>query len=247
MIERERRGEVLVLRLAHGRANALDLELCEAIATAFEEASSDGDAIVLTGSGSIFSAGVDLVRLVREGEPYVREFLPALSRAVAAIVSCDRPVVAAINGHAIAGGCILAAACDLRLMADGGGRIGVPELHVGVPFPTLAIHVLRNALPLNRHREVLLTGATWPPAEALDRGLIDRVIAAGNLLDDAVAAAGGMGALEPRGFALTKGALLRSVRERLHEAETDDVLDRWTAPETLEAIRDYLDRTVRKK
>lgn len=247
MIEREDRDGVSVLRLAHGRASALDLELCEAITSAFDEVSASGAAIVLTGTGSIFSAGVDLVRLTGEGAAYVRAFLPALSRAVGAIVSSDRPVVAAINGHAIAGGCILAAACDLRLMADRGGRIGVPELLVGVPFPSIGITVLRAAIPLNRQREVLLTGGTWPAAEAIERGLIDRIVPPEELLDAAVASARLMGAIEPRAFALTKRTLLASVREQLNEPELDAVVEQWTSPATFDAIRAYLDRTVKRK
>src|SRR4051812_19623705 len=147
MIELTQHGEVAVLRMAHGKANVLDLEFCNALAARFEDyRQSPAKALVLTGSGRIFSAGVDLVRLVDEGAPYVRAFLPALNRAIETLFSVLKPVVAAVNGHAIAGGCILACAADQRLMARDSGRIGIPELLVGVPFPVVPLEVMRFAV-----------------------------------------------------------------------------------------------------
>src|SRR3984957_16035225 len=125
MLETEDRSGVTVLRLKHGKVNALDTELLRAI-TAAIGGLDPAAAVVLTGHGAAFSAGVDLKRIVDGGHPYVREFLPALTGPVLAVFNPPGPVVPAINGHAIAGGCVLAAACDVRLMA--GGRIGLSEL-----------------------------------------------------------------------------------------------------------------------
>ena len=105
MIERTSHGDIAVLRIQHGKANALDLELCQALTReleAFRQSSSH--ALVITGSNKIFSAGVDLLRVVDEGAPYVRAFLPAMNGAFETLFSLLKPVVAAVNGHAIAGG-----------------------------------------------------------------------------------------------------------------------------------------------
>src|SRR5262245_56968480 len=118
MIDTSEREGVRTLRINHGKAGALDLELCEALHAAFREADS-ARALVLTGTGRIFSAGVDLPRLLADGEPYTRRFLTALDACFRTLFELERPVVAAINGHAIAGGCILACACDARWMAEG--------------------------------------------------------------------------------------------------------------------------------
>ena len=96
-------------------------------------------AVIVTGSGSSFSAGVDLFRVIKDGPEYGRRFLPVLDDFLRAALTLPKPMVAAINGHAIAGGCILAAACDHRIMTEGNGRIGIPELAVGVPFPALPL------------------------------------------------------------------------------------------------------------
>src|SRR5262245_34195705 len=117
MIELSQRGGVAVMTLAQGKANTLDVALCRDLVRRFAEVSvSAASAVVLTGQGRIFSAGVDLIRAAEGGATYLREFLPELSKAFAAVFFHPAPVVAAINGHAIAGGCVLACAADRRLM-----------------------------------------------------------------------------------------------------------------------------------
>ncbi len=103
MIEASEREGVALLRLADGKANAMSLDFCDAVTARFAAVSS-ARAVVLTGTGAIFSAGVDLVRLLEGGAPYIRKFLPALSTMLVTVFSHPGPVVAAINGHAIAGG-----------------------------------------------------------------------------------------------------------------------------------------------
>ena len=134
MIERCQHEGILTLRLAHGKASALDVELLDAFLQELDGVAEDVRAVILTGSGSIFSAGVDLFRLTQEGADYARHFLPLLSRFVRTLFAFPLPVVAAANGHAIAGGGVIVLAADARLMAEGAGRIGVPELLVGCPF-----------------------------------------------------------------------------------------------------------------
>src|SRR6516225_889809 len=167
MIARSQHKGVLTLRLAHGKASALDVELLDALLHELDGVGEDVCALILTGTGSIFSAGVDLFRLTREGADYARRFLPLLSRFVRTLFTFPRPVVAAVNGHAIAGGCVIVLACDVRLMAEGAGRIGVPELLVGVPFPAAPLEVVRFAVPQNKVQSLLYTGRTLPPQEAL--------------------------------------------------------------------------------
>ena len=146
MIEVSHQDSIAILRMANGRANAMSLEFCELLSARFEElATSSAHAIVITGTRKIFSAGVDLVRLLDGGPTYIRKFLPALCGMFVSVFSCPKPVVAAINGHAIGGGCVLACAADRRLMAQDGGRIGVTELLVGVPFPSIAMEIMRCA------------------------------------------------------------------------------------------------------
>jgi enoyl-CoA hydratase len=237
LIEREERDGIVTLRLAHGKASAMDVELMEALIGAFETA-SDARAIVLTGTGSIFSAGVDLFRLTNEGAPYVERFFPLLRDCIQMLFELPVPVVAAANGHAIAGGCILVCACDYRLMADGNGRIGVPELLVGVPFPEAALKVMQFAVP--NVAPLVITGKTLLPREALDARMIDEVVDPASLLERAHAVASQLAAIPRQSFRLTK-RMLRGLG-----ADDAAGMKVWTDPAIHQHIKEYLARTVRK-
>jgi enoyl-CoA hydratase len=250
MLRTEMRGDIAVLRMEHGKVNALDFELLEELTARLDELeSSAAAAMVLTGSGSTFSAGVDLFRLLDGGQGYLERFLPALTGAFLRLFTFPRPAVAAVNGHAIAGGCILALACDHRILAEGSGRIGVTELQVGVAFPALALEIVRAALPPHHAQEAIATGRTYPVAEALRRGFADELAAPEDVLDRACAIAAELGAIPPRTFALTKRQLRRHTLERVQDlADLDpEVAEIWRAEPTQRTIRAYLERTIRKR
>jgi enoyl-CoA hydratase/carnithine racemase len=250
MIESKIVEGVAVLTMTHGKANALDIEFCNALAARFDDLRrSDAKAIVLTGKGKIFSAGVDLKRLSAGGAEYTRRFLPTLHRLYEAVFFHPKPVVAAVNGHAIAGGCVLACCADRRLMARDAGRIGVTEILVGVPFPALAFEVVRFAVPPRYLPEFTLSGATYATDEALRRGWVDEVAEPGELLEDAIVVARELSLLSPAAFAQTKLQIRQPVTERLTKSgqATDKVVtDIWAAPATLDYIRDYVARTLTK-
>jgi enoyl-CoA hydratase len=236
--------------LRTARPTALDIELCEAVAAQFDALrNTTAQAVVLTGQGRMFSAGVDLIRLGEGGAPYVRRFLPALHRMFEAVFFHPKPVVAAINGHAIAGGCVLASCADRRIGAREAGRMGVTELLVGVPFPALAFEVMRFATPPAFFAETILSGATYPSEVALARRMIDEMVEPAELLDRAIAAAHTLAALSPEAFAQTKQQLRQPAADALerHGQRVDTVaMDIWTAPETLARVRDYVARTLKK-
>ena len=246
MIETSEQAGVAVLRMADGKVNAMSIDFCAAVTTTFEQI-LPARAVVLTGSGRIFSAGVDLLRLLDGGPDYIRQFLPALSTMLAAVFTHPKPVVAAINGHAVAGGCVLACAADRRIMARDAGRIGVTELLVGVPFPAAAMEIMRRATAPQYFEDAILSGATYNPPEAVARGLVHDIVDPHELLDRAIDAANTLAALSPPAFAITKRQTRGPAVERLQRADVDADIDRiWTAPDTLARIRDYVSRTLRK-
>ena len=251
MIRRERRGDVTWLRLEHGKANALDVELLVALADAFaKEATDSSRALVVTGTGTIFCAGVDLRRLLAEPPAYLDRFLPALDRAFQTLLFLPKPVVAAVNGHAIAGGCVLVCACDRRLAARGAGRMGVTELLVGLPFPAAAMEALRAVLPPLRLAEAVLTGRTWPFEEAASIGFVDEVVAAERLAERAQAEAEALAAIPAESFALTKRHLRQPLREALDaDGATIDaeVARLWAAPEARATLAAYVARTLDRR
>ncbi len=248
MIVRNDRGGVAVLRMEHGRANALDVELSAGLVQALHDA-SDAKAIVLTGTGSIFCAGVDLVRLTSGGAEYAETFLPALDGALRALFTFPRPVIAAMNGHAIAGGCILAAACDHRVMARGDGRVGVAELLVGVPFPPLALELMRARLTFSAFQEAVLTGRVYGTESALARGFVDELVDPPALLDRAVEVAAQMGSVPAATFAVTKRMISLPIQEAVAMSEGafgDEVSGVWTSGVALGAVKAYVAKTLKK-
>jgi len=247
----ERRGALALLRLEHGKVNAIDVELLDALGTRLDEIeAASARAVVLTGMGSTFSAGVDLWRVLDEGRPYLERFVPLLRESLTRLFAFPRPVVAAVNGHAIAGGCVLACACDHRIMATGDARIGVPELRVGVPFPGIALEIMRVAAPVRLFNSLVYRGETLTPEKARQDGLIEEVVPEAALLERACQVAEELAAIPAETFAITKrqyrGPAL--ARAELHAEESDVlVASTWASDEVMAAIRSHMERAVGKR
>jgi enoyl-CoA hydratase len=245
MLELHEHGSVTVVRMAHGKVNALDVELLQAIAGAFGSL-EPGRAVVFTGAGRAFSAGVDLKRIADGGLDYVRVFRPSLSAAVKAVFDHGGPVVAAVNGHAIAGGCVLAAACDLRLMS--GGTIGLSEMRVGVPFPAVPLEVMRHVMG-PAVRRLVWNAELLGPAEALAAGLVDEVTAPEELDGAALAAAERLARIPADVYAYTKRQLQGPARDRLasvSQADDDASTQMWASPAVLAAIDGFMSALKQK-
>src|SRR5262249_21384664 len=145
MINTERVGDTIIIRLDHGKVNALDVELLVALREELDSLqASTASAIVLASARQVFCAGVDLVRGINEPPSYADPLVHAITTTLGALFAYPVPTVAAINGAAIAGGCVLACACDYRLIVAG-AQIGVTDLVVGVPFPSAALAVVQYA------------------------------------------------------------------------------------------------------
>lgn len=208
MIRTDLTDRVAILHLDHPPVNALDAAHCTELAAAFVDAQrrSDVKGVVLTGAGRCFCAGVNLDAL---SEATVRDFerLPGvLSELTVTLMRFEKPYVAAINGAAIAGGCVIAAAADLRLMAR--GRIGVSELRAGAPLPRPAYEVLRSSVGTAVARRMIYSGRAFTPLEAVEIGLVDEVVEVAELLDAAIRRVEELAsAIPPRAFAYTKRQL----------------------------------------
>ncbi len=250
MIHRQDHESLAVLRIEHGKANAVDVQLFEELGAELDRLEQDeARAIVLTGTGRIFSAGVDLFQVLDGGKDYLDRFLPVLSSTLERLFCFPKPVVAAINGHALAGGCVLACACDRRIMAEGKGKIGVTELAVGVPFPAAALEVFRRLLPTPKAEELIYGGRMLNPKEAQTLGLVDELAPEDELLARAEAAARALAKVPAGTFALTKTQLRQHCLGRIRalEATEEEIRQMWARPEMLATIRAFLDKTVGKK
>jgi enoyl-CoA hydratase len=176
MIQIRRHQDILTLELARGRGNSLSIEFLRAIDSALEEAARERPrGLVVTAGGRTFCAGFDLQAALSLDRRGMRELLGALYDVVRAIFAFPRPVVAALNGHTIAGGAILSLACDIRMMSGGEGRWGLNEIALGISVPGFAVEVARYALPRPVLERVLYAGRLYPGYKAFDMGILDLV------------------------------------------------------------------------
>lgn len=250
MIRLEDRDGVAVLQIDHGKVNAIDVELLGSISSELTRLQKEAPrAVVLTGTGDNFSAGLDLLRVIDEGPDYLRSLLPRLNRALQHLFTFPRPVLAAINGHAIAGGFILACACDHRIMVEGSGKLGVTELPVGVPFPFTALEMVRTVAGDRRTRQLVFGGRLFSAAEGEALGLVDALVEPGRLVERTLEVAERWGSMPPAAFELSKRQLQQPTLHRLtgdgpaHDAAVAEI---WGDPATIEAIRRFVGRTFKK-
>jgi Delta3-Delta2-enoyl-CoA isomerase len=235
----EWRDGLAVLHLTCGKANALNPRTLAAIERALDEArSGDARGMVLTGYDRFFSAGLDLVALYGLERGAMDEFMRRFDAVLLRVFAYPRPVVAALGGHAVAGGAILALACDGRVMGQTAGRFGLNEIQLGVPFPASALEIVRHAVPTRAVEEVLYGGELFDPRAALERGLVTEVVD-GDVLEAARRTCARLAAAPANAFEGIKTALKAPAVERAQatlEPLRRAFVDAWYAPEARRRI-----------
>ena len=249
MIETREVNDVVVVEMAHGKVNAIDKDLARALTTTLADLAEDRRPVVLTGRGPCFSAGVDLRRLSGDGPEYVKEFMPALTEAFLAVFDYPAPLVAAINGHVLAGGYVIACGADWRVMADGSGQVGLTELLAGVPFPTAALEIVRFAVGEPMCRDLVLTGRRFNSSLALEAKLVDEVVPGSELLDVAVVQAAHLDGIPAATYELSKLQLHRTASDAIKQTTPrfePQVNETWASKDILRFVADYIDRVTGK-
>ncbi|MFO0554477.1 MAG: enoyl-CoA hydratase/isomerase family protein [Polyangiaceae bacterium] len=229
--------------LAGPGKNALSTSVMRAALTALRAAA--GEPVLLHGAGDAFSAGLNLKEIASLDAAGMTSFLELLDELIVALLTHDAPVVAWVNGHAIAGGAVLALACDERigLTAESATacRIGLNEVAIGLTFPPRVLRLAAARLSPQHHARVLCGADLFSPSEALSRGLLDA------LADEATARArlSALAAHPRAAFVATRRALLRSVLE-LDPRDVDEYRERtlpaWQSPELRAAVLGTLAR-----
>jgi enoyl-CoA hydratase/carnithine racemase len=245
-----RENGIDVLTLSNPPANALDFEFMEAILRCLDEAeASDARALIVTGEKKVFSAGADLFRVLDAGADYIERAGATMSSVFERLFRFPKPTVAAVNGHAIAGGSVITCACDYRIASAGDARIGFSELAVGVPFPAWALEILRFAVGNQHLRDLTFMARTMSADEARSMGILDEVVAPDELMDKATKAAQRLARIPAETYQLTKEALIGPAverAERLGPEHDREVAFLWSSEPVHAAIREFLDRTIGK-
>jgi enoyl-CoA hydratase/carnithine racemase len=240
----EEAGEVAVVRIDRPPANALDLELlAEGHEVREQLLRAEPAAVVITGRDGFFSAGMDLKAAPRLSVSEQRKTVDGINRLFAGWYAFPRPVVAAVNGHAIAGGLILALCADYRVGATE-GKLGLTELRAGLPYPLAAISVVRAELAPPSARKLVLGAALVEPPEALDLGVLDELRPRPEVVPRAIEVATELTALPRASYGQVKrqlrGPTLDAIDRALASGAGDPVLGSWIGDETRAAAAGLL-------
>jgi enoyl-CoA hydratase len=235
----EQRG-IHRLLLDHG-PNALDLSMMSALGAEIERLAAAGaPAFVLASAHpTMFCPGWDLKILGAAGHDQVAAFLDAFNELVLALFSYPGPTAAEIGGHAVAGGCLLAACCDLRVMAGGRPRLGLSELNLGVPVPWSSLRMLRARLGSSALDELVFRGEGCTAERARELGIVHRVVQATELTATTMLELGRLASRPKRAFVESKRFLFGGVWQEMAggDAAADAAfLECWFDPETQQRI-----------
>lgn len=213
----ERIGDVAVVSMNSNPMNVMGEGFFSDLEEAFATLESDHteSPVVLTSSEKAFSAGLDLkyhLSLFASGdEEEIRQWYERFRGALFRVFTYERPVVAAVNGHAIAGGLILALCCDYRVCVDSGARFGLNEVTIGFPVPSAIAQIALYALGTAVAQQVMTTGFLYEPRDAVRLGFFDESREADELLSHCAQFAGQYGPSLIPGYAFSKRALRREV------------------------------------
>jgi enoyl-CoA hydratase/carnithine racemase len=235
MIETIDHGTVRELRLARPPANALSPDLLAEISALVAAAPGEGaEGLVLSGSQGIFTGGLDVPLLLALDHDEMTRGLGEFFGAMAALAGSKIPVAAAVTGHSPAGGAVLTLFCDWRVMADGPFSIGLNEVRIGLPMPSVIADALARVVGQRNADALCLTGRLLKPDEALALGLVDRVVPMDRVVPEAVEWCTELTRLPARAIRETRRTVNRDLVRIIDDARAGDVeaLTReWFRPE----------------
>jgi enoyl-CoA hydratase/carnithine racemase len=226
----ERDGGVWRLVLDRPPANALDLDLATAFGAAVAEVErSDAcRAVVVTGGGLFFSAGIDVKAVPAYDAATRAAMLRAINATIARLYGLPKPTVAALNGHALGGALVAALACDVRIAAAGTYRLGLTESAAGIPFPAVPLRVVEAEVTSRSARLATVASEVLDPAGALAVGFVDTVVEPDALLGAATKRAEALAVLPA--FAAVKRQLRRRALDDMRaivEGDAEPMLAGW--------------------
>ncbi|MBU1671365.1 MAG: enoyl-CoA hydratase/isomerase family protein [Actinobacteria bacterium] len=242
----DREGEIAFLKLTKPPVNAVDLQLLREAEASMGALEADDAvrAIIVTGDGPCFCAGLDLKVVPFYSPEDQKELMDITNRVITGVYGASKPIIAAVNGHAVAGGFILMMSCDYRVGAEGSYQMGVSEVRVGIPFPISTMEVLKSELTPAMARRLILTGRPIGPREALEGEVLDELVAPERLIPRALEKASELGALSTLVYNRVKtqlrGDTIRRIRQVL---ETGDPLFKmWQQDRSVEGAAGFLER-----
>jgi enoyl-CoA hydratase/carnithine racemase len=248
MITVDHQDKVAIVKLDRMVTNALDLELVTELSRILQGVKGDdgvGGLVLGSTNDKFFSIGFNLPELVELATPEFTTFYRAFNRLCLDLYAFSKPTVAALTGHAIAGGCILALCCDYRYLAEGKKLMGLNEVKLGVPVPYPADCMLRALVGPGHAREMMEVGEFYRPEQSLQMGLVDRVVPLAQVLPEATDRVRRLESFPRQAWWLIKRnrtePVMAQILDGLEERE-QRFLECWHANETRERLREAIEK-----
>lgn len=251
MLEVHDRGPLRELRLARPPANALEPELIATLSAALDAAVEEGvEGVVLSGQPGMFSGGLDVPVLMTLDETGMRGFWSGFVGCMERIARSPVPLIAALNGHAPAGGMVLALFADTRIAAEGDYKLGLNEVQVGLPVPQLILDALSRQCGARYAEQLAVRGALISPQAAATAGLVDQIAPLDEVVDRAFDELDRMLANPRHAMVQTRDhcrADLVGLFDRFGEDDLARLLYVWFQPETQVGLRALVARLKEKQ
>ncbi len=240
-LKNEPRDNYVIVRLERGTANPINKKVVDELSDLLANLSADeaNNGMILTGGEGFFSAGVDVLEVYDYDSDQSRSFWSGFIRLHRKMLAFEKPLVAAISGHAPAGGCVLANTADFRIMAEGSFRIGLNETPLGIAVPAEFFHSYAFWIGEREAYHNILEGRLLDTAEALKIGLVDEIATADQLMAGAIAKMEAYQQIIPAVFRQTKRAIRASLLSKIDQ-DVEDVADaflkQWWSKESRDAL-----------
>jgi 3,2-trans-enoyl-CoA isomerase len=234
--------DIATVTLQRGKVNALNEPMVEEIDDLFRTLETDTavKSIIFTGTGKFFSFGFDVPEFLHYPKEDFVTYLEKFTNLCAYLFQFPKPVVASLNGHTIAGGCMLATACDVRIMASGKGKISLNEITFGAPVFAGTAEMLKFCVGSRNAQAILYSGAMYSAEDAFQLGLVDRVSSENALADDVRKVAEEFAGKDSAAFRSIKKLLRKPVAEEMVRHGKDCILefvDIWYSETTREKLK----------
>lgn len=245
------KDRLAIITLSRGKSNSLNKEMITELSDMLRNISADSNigGVIVTGKENFFSAGLDLIELYNYNEDDAKDFWHLFLNFVAEITAFKKPLISAINGHSPAGGCVIALACDARVMAEGKYIIGLNEVPVGIIVPNSIFNLYAFWLGKAAATRHLLEGKLFSPEEALSVGLVDELVKPESILTAAERKARKYMAFEANTWQQSKINIRKDLIASTsadQSADLEVMLKQWWSPSTRAILKTIIDGLQKK-
>ncbi|MFC1564968.1 enoyl-CoA hydratase/isomerase family protein [candidate division KSB1 bacterium] len=246
MISMEKQNKIAIIKLTRGVTNPINLELIRKLSDTLDNIENDPEirGLVLTSANDkFFSIGFDIPELIGLDEDDFGVFYRSVNQVCLKLYTLPKPTLAAVNGHAIAGGTVVALCCDYRYIADGRKLMGLNEIKLGVTVPYPVDCILRDLAGSRNATEIMESGEFYEPEVSLQMGLVDRIVPQGELLSESIKKIEQLGNMPAEAFAAIKRnktePMVKKIAEKLKEKE-DLFINLWFSDNARNALNEAI-------